>query len=1072
MTGTLQLHLLGEFRLMYDHTPVMTLNTPRLQSLLAYLVLHRQSPQSRHQLAFLFWPDSTEKQAHTNLRNLLYRLRHALPEIDTFLHIDSQVIQWRPATSFSLDVTSFENAAAEDNSPEALQTAVALYQGDLLPACYDEWILPERERLRQAFFSSLERLIHFLEEQRDYQAAIRYAQLLLQHDPIHEATHRNLIRLRALNGDRAGALRAYHTCATVLHRELAVEPSPATRAVYERLLNLETAPEPDAASSTTFVSTTALVGRQQAWDTLQTIWQTTLQDQSSFVSIAGDAGIGKTRLAEELFRWASRQGISTASAQCYSAEGRLAYAPLAAWLRTPMLKKALLTLDQVWLNEVVRILPELVIERPDLTQPGPLTESWQRRRLFEALARATLARVSRQHPLLLQLDDIQWCDQETLEWLHYLLHFDPKSPILIVSTHRPEEIEPDHPVMALLLALGRSQQLAEIELEPLDAVQTTTLASTVANQELSPVVAAQLYRETEGNPLFTIETIRAGFLENTESDRPALSTVPIKTVSPTIQAVIAARLAQLSPSAQKLVGLAATIGRAFTFDVLAQASAEDEDTLVHGLDELWQRRILREQGADAYDFSHGKLREAAYARLSAAHRHLTHRRIAQALEAVHASNLDAVNGQIGGHYERAGLPGPAITYYQRAAKAAQQLYAHSKAIRYYRQALALLTAMPARNRKDRETLARALQLYEGLGDVLALTGHYDAAKKSYQNALNQTPGVLEQTRLYQKTGNTWRSQHHYDEALHAYQLAEDAQKSPTVQAAPEQHQAWIQTQLERMWVYYWLNQWPKIEDLAKKSQPVVKTHGTPAQRINFLLSLSTIQLRRNCYVVSGNIVELCREAVAISQQSGPSDEMAWAQFMLGFTLLWSGDLAEAEKQMLAALNVAERTGDVVHQSRCLTYLAVVYRKRGLVELTRDFAVRSLATASDAQMEEYVGTAKANLAWVAWREGNLPETLVPGQAALAAWQQLPSGHASCCFQWTALWPLIAVSLTREQLAEAADYAQRLLIPPQQCLPGPLTELIEEALHVWKQDQPQMTKAHLEQAIELAEEIGYL
>jgi hypothetical protein len=187
----LHIHLLGDFRLVYDSTPVTSVNTARLQSLLAYLVLHGNAPQARHYLAFLFWPDSTEAQAHNNLRNLLYHLRQALPEADRFLYADSQTLQWRAEAPFRLDVADFERAVAQAEQAgqtgdqaalsTALEEAVGLYGGDLLPSCYDDWILSERERLRQAFTEALERLILLLEDQRDYRAAIGSAQRLLRH---------------------------------------------------------------------------------------------------------------------------------------------------------------------------------------------------------------------------------------------------------------------------------------------------------------------------------------------------------------------------------------------------------------------------------------------------------------------------------------------------------------------------------------------------------------------------------------------------------------------------------------------------------------------------------------------------------------------------------------------------------------------------------------------------------------------------------------------------------------------------------------------------------------------------
>lgn len=235
MTSTLNVFLLGGFRLLYNGVPVTTVNTSRLQSLLAYLLLHYQAPQSRHTLAFLLWPNSTEAQAHTNLRTLVHRLRLALPDAGHFLHADSQTLQWVANARFTLDVADFERAIGLAHSATALRKAVDLYRGDLLPGCYDDWVLPERERLRQAFSEALERLMLLLEGVQDYPTAIHYANRLLWHDPLHETTYRHLMLLHALNGNRAEALRVYRTCVTILQRELAVEPSPVTCDLYERL---------------------------------------------------------------------------------------------------------------------------------------------------------------------------------------------------------------------------------------------------------------------------------------------------------------------------------------------------------------------------------------------------------------------------------------------------------------------------------------------------------------------------------------------------------------------------------------------------------------------------------------------------------------------------------------------------------------------------------------------------------------------------------------------------------------------------------------------------------------------
>ncbi len=311
MIPVLHIHLLGEFRLRATDISVTTLDQERLQALLAYLLLQRATPQSRQQLAFQLWPDSTEAQARINLRTLIHRLRQALPHADAFVRIDAQMVQWRSDSPCTLDVDAFEQALArvaqagqrgdQTAARSALQEAVDLYRGDLLPGWYDDWVLLERERLRQAFLAALERLIVLLEQAGDYPTAIGYAQQLLRHDPLREATYQHLMRLHALSGDRASAVRAYQTCVTILERELSVEPSPATHEAYERILHLEAAaaavdrparPTPNRQYHNLPLALTSFIGRTR--EIGEVIW---LLATTRLLTLTGAGGCGKTRLA-------------------------------------------------------------------------------------------------------------------------------------------------------------------------------------------------------------------------------------------------------------------------------------------------------------------------------------------------------------------------------------------------------------------------------------------------------------------------------------------------------------------------------------------------------------------------------------------------------------------------------------------------------------------------------------------------------------------------------------------------------------------------------------------------------
>ena len=236
MTILLSLHLLGEFRAVYGDRAMTTLTAPHVQLVLARLVLHPGLAQPRAHLAALLWPDSSEAQARTNLRKRLHELRRALPDAERFLDARGQTLSWRADAPYRLDVSEFEAAARRAEAPAEIARALDLYRGDLLPGHYDEWVLTERDRLRQAVARLLERGIAAGEDARDYPTALGYARRLRDHDPLHEAAYQALIRLHALAGDRVAAVRAYHDCVAVLRRELGMEPSRETRDLYERVL--------------------------------------------------------------------------------------------------------------------------------------------------------------------------------------------------------------------------------------------------------------------------------------------------------------------------------------------------------------------------------------------------------------------------------------------------------------------------------------------------------------------------------------------------------------------------------------------------------------------------------------------------------------------------------------------------------------------------------------------------------------------------------------------------------------------------------------------------------------------
>lgn len=1125
-TESLHISLLGDLQLTYGSdactTVLHTVKTARLQALLSYLLLHRAAPQAREHLAFLFWPDTNEAQALTNLRNLLHKLRQALPTPERFLWLDARAVQWRPDAPYTLDVATFEQAVAQATTCTDLADAIELYHGELLPSCYEDWILPERERLRQLALDVLERLITLLEAQRDYRAAISYSQRLLQLEPFNEALYRRLMSLYAANADQAGALRVYQRCAAMLASEFAAEPAAVTQELYQRLQSPSVPAVPPTAHAP---EQPPLIGRTAEWQALVQAWSgiSHSHGRAHCLLVTGEAGIGKTRLAQELVTWIERQGYSAVTAHCYAAEGALTYAPVLAWLRSAPIYKKLPTVEPIWLSEVARLLPELLTAQPHLPPPGPMTAGWQRQRFFEALARTLL---HGPQPRLLLIDDLQWCDRETLEWLHYLLHFaqthltpegrrtnQSYGNLLLLGTVRSEAVAENHPLHTLLLTLRRNDQVTELPLGPLDAIETAALATAVTGQTLTPEQSTALYQETEGNPLFVVETVRADMARGEvgmkgragighwgiEGSNAPFPSPPPLTLSPKIHAVLQARLAELAPATRQLAGLAATIGRAFPFAVLAKASKQEEEELVCALDELCQRQIVREQSADTYDFTHDKLREATYNSLSAARRHLYHKQVAGALEAVYRNTngaagtqtLDTVSGQIATHYELAGDYRAAIHYYQKAAETAHQISANGEAVRAYRRALALAEG-PSGQPPDSA-------LYERLGDLLQSLSQYEEARAIFTKALSHatTMTAVQCACIHRKIGSTWREQYDYANAMQFYAAAETAlehadlhppyrtthphlpadhphtiQVQEVHKGAPAWWAEWLQTQLEIDLVHYWLGEIEESAALQRRLQPLVEQHATLGQQAAFFQRRGQLEFRRQRSVATAEAVSYIQRSFALYQEAGLLDALPAAHFMLGFMLLWHDDLDAAVTELQTALQLAKQHGDLSLQTRALTYLTIAVRRRNQVATTQELVIQALTAASNAHMPEYSALARANQAWLAWREGDYAAVRDHGAAALALWQQLPVTHASAPFQWTALWPLLAAALQEEELVTAVDYGRALLDPHQQQLPTSLATALAQAHQAWDDSAPAVALSLLHHAVALAQQLHYL
>ncbi|HEY7303308.1 MAG TPA: AAA family ATPase [Bryobacteraceae bacterium] len=734
----MRISLFGNLRISIAGHPVTAINTNRLHSLIAYLILHSDTPQPRERVAFLLWPGSKESQARTNLRQLLHHLKRALPDECNSLVTDNFTLHWRQDGSWTADIVDFQAAIADAAAARAvndsareigcLETAAQLYEDDLLPGLYDDWLTPLREEYRNRLSQALHRLATLFEERGEYAAAIPWAERLFALDSLSEAHHQLLIRLHAANHDRASALRAYHQCMRVLRREMGVAPSPETRALFERVLKAEsgTSRELPSGSLASSASKTVsplqkarpLVGRTKEWHQLTAAWQSAVEEGPRVALISGEPGIGKTRLADELYQSCVRQGYAAVRSRCYAGQGQAAYAPVAEWLRSDVIRACWTRLAPRQLAELSRLIPDVREQFPNIEplasgQSGPLSESWQRLHFYESLS-AAVGKCRK--PMLLYLDDMQWCDSDSFEWLNALLNSSAALGVLVLGTVRGEETGREHPFTRFLAGPRQLGIVLEIPLEPLDAQETAELARRESAKPLESGHLGEIFRATRGNPLFVVESVRAG-LQSTR-----------------VHAVIAARLGQLTTNSYELAGLASVVGRPFSFELLERATDWDDSSVSDALDELWRRRIVESRGVSEYDFTHDRLREVAYEELSLVRRRYWHRRVARALSEVYAADVESWNGQIASHFERAGMAEEAIERYRQAGAYARARYADAEAAGLLKRALALCRGFPESGR----TLNQELDLLVTLGPVLVTTEGYSAQEvgATYERALD------------------------------------------------------------------------------------------------------------------------------------------------------------------------------------------------------------------------------------------------------------------------------------------------------------------------------------------------
>lgn len=711
----LEAHFLGTYVLRQGDTDLAIPATTDARLLLGYLLLHPKQAHPRLRLIESLWPNSAEGQSRRRLSRALWHVRRCLPNL---IHSTANQISLDDNIPIWVDVTAFEALASaslrvgveEGTAVPTLHQAIQLYRGPLLDGYYDEWVLVKRDKLEEIHLQVLQYLLRHEKAAGHYREALAFAQQLVEADPLRETSQREFIQLLFMLGHPETAVKQYEKYRQQLEHDLRLKPAPQITALVQQVASQYRLIFPNQTKPDTAVANTPsapllttkqmpLIGRHEERTQLLEQVEAIFAGAGGTVLLEGEAGVGKTRLLQEIAQDAEWRGAQVLWGKSSGPQPATSYGLLITALEsrlTPLRVQQMSRLIPKPMLQVLRpLLPSLQRYLPNLSPPAPLSDG-ESDRLQEAFIQL-ISGWSTVTPLLLILEDTHWIDADTGDMLPKLATRLAKYPVLIIIAYRSAEMRSRTAAWDKLRTVDRTApRRLRLRLNRLDANATTAfLREALAMTEPSRPLEQHIYQETDGNPLFILETLRTLRQENLlQQDEQGTWRAAFKNadapqthlpLSQTVEQAIAQRLQRLAPSIRHVLEATAVLGMKTDFSLLSQVMTGSIKTLLASLHTLVQMQLL-EETEPGYRFSHDKIQQVAYAEINEARRRQLHQQAAQAI-AQHPTP-DVIS--LAYHYTQGQLWDQAVIYHLQAAERAAAVHGHRSASDHYTHALELL----------------------------------------------------------------------------------------------------------------------------------------------------------------------------------------------------------------------------------------------------------------------------------------------------------------------------------------------------------------------------------------------
>ena len=662
-------------------------------ALLTYLVLE-PGPHTREELAGLLWGESSEAEARASLRQALKHLRTDLGEI---IRCDRAVVEL--AAPIECEVMDFRRLVVQEPQ-RALTTDIPRFLAGFSirhAPQFDEWIAATRRDLLQRFENALGTMAREAMGQWRWRDAIELADRWLNCDPLSDEAARLGVEARYLSGDRGAALAQFNEYRTTVMRETGSEPS---RSLFNLIRRVEADAAPISARPITdewyarapsFEA--SLIGREEEWGHLEKAWKTVRKGAGRIVLIEGEAGVGKSRLAEEFLRWVVADGGTVLRGRGYDVRAGIPFEPVVEVLRDALGAPGLAGTAPEWLTEVTRLLPELRQRFPALPEPRAPADSAEGWRLFEGVAQLVLA-LAAERPLVISLDDLQWCDGDSCNLLRFLVRRSEPVPVLWLGTLCLGEVERDAAASRLCRVLRAKPHAKVVPLGPLTEEQLWRMIREMGHVSTPTGArrfANRIFGVTGGNPFYVIELLKTMFAQGllaVDEDSGEWTAAPSAgaepgrefPVSQTVHDVIAERVERLPEQLSELLITIAVAGAGCRTEVLSHMHGMSRLHAAGVGDALVDRRLVVEEGG-VYRCAHPVIAHVVRDGLTVSRRREVHRSLALSLERV-ISTEDGreVAREIARHADRGGEPALAYRFALIASEGAVERYAFAEAL--------------------------------------------------------------------------------------------------------------------------------------------------------------------------------------------------------------------------------------------------------------------------------------------------------------------------------------------------------------------------------------------------------